>query len=33
MVQLLNGNVPLVQASVEQMAGDERLISVRGGPP
>ena len=30
MVQLLNGNVPLVQASVEQMAGDERLISVRG---
>ena len=28
--QLLNGNVPLVQASVEQMAGDERLISVRG---
>ncbi|NBQ22850.1 MAG: hypothetical protein EBU26_01035 [Verrucomicrobia bacterium] len=30
MVQLLNGNVPLVQASVEQMAGDERLITVRG---
>lgn len=30
MVQLLNGNIPLVQASVEYMAGDSRLISVRG---
>jgi ABC-type uncharacterized transport system involved in gliding motility auxiliary subunit len=30
MVQLLNGNLPLAQGVVEQMAGDSRLISVRG---
>jgi ABC-type uncharacterized transport system involved in gliding motility auxiliary subunit len=29
MVQLLNGNLPLAQNVVEQMAGDSRLISVR----
>lgn len=30
MAQLLNGNFPLAQGTVEQMAGDARLISVRG---
>ncbi|MBT5477908.1 MAG: hypothetical protein HOK45_02445 [Verrucomicrobia bacterium] len=29
MVQLLNGNLPMAQNVVEQMAGDSRLISVR----
>jgi len=30
MAQLLNGNFPLAQGAVEHMAGDARLISVRG---